>query len=49
MKLFKNQKGFNDVITLAIIGGIIGALFITGTYIWQEMKQGDNFIVYKIN
>ncbi|PLX24601.1 hypothetical protein C0580_04870 [Candidatus Parcubacteria bacterium] len=38
MKLFKNQKGFNDTIIMTIVGGIIGALFITGVFVWQEIN-----------
>ena len=37
MKL--NQKGFNDVIVMAIISGIVGALFITGTFVWTEFNN----------
>ena len=39
MKLFKNQNGYSDVITVAFIAGIIGAIFITGTFIWQEVDK----------
>ncbi|MFA6466996.1 MAG: hypothetical protein WCV71_03995 [Patescibacteria group bacterium] len=39
MKLFKNQKGFNDTIVVAILGGIIGAIFITGVFVWQEIDK----------
>lgn len=42
MKLFKNQKGFNDVITMTIIGGIVGALFIGGVFVWQEYNYQKN-------
>ncbi|PLX24504.1 hypothetical protein C0580_04990 [Candidatus Parcubacteria bacterium] len=38
MKLFKNQFGFNDTILVVIVGGIIGALFITGVFIWKEVE-----------
>lgn len=38
MKLFKNQAGFNDVVTITIIGGIIGAIFIVGVFVWQEYR-----------
>jgi hypothetical protein len=37
MKL--NQKGFIDVIVITIIGGIVGSLFITGVFVWQEIVQ----------
>ncbi|MBU1202752.1 hypothetical protein KKH39_01785 [Patescibacteria group bacterium] len=37
MKL--NQKGFNDVIMVTIIGGIIGSLFITGVFVWKEIDK----------
>ena len=43
MKLFKNQAGFNDVITMTIIGGILGALFITGVFVWQESNKTKEF------
>jgi len=36
MKL--NQKGFNDTIVVAILGGILGALFITSVFVWQEIN-----------
>ena len=40
MKL--NQKGFNDVIAVTIVGGILGSLFILGTFVLQEVaKQRD--------
>lgn len=47
MKLFKNQifrlcsrqEGFNDTITMTIIGGIVGALFITGVFVWKEINK----------
>ena len=39
MNLFKNQKGFNDTITVAIIGGIVGAIFIGGVFVWQEVES----------
>ncbi|MBU1202761.1 hypothetical protein KKH39_01830 [Patescibacteria group bacterium] len=39
MKLFKNQKGFNDVVTITILGGIIGALFILGVFVWKEIDK----------
>jgi hypothetical protein len=39
MKLFKNQAGFNDTVVVAIVGGIIGALFITGVFVWQEVNS----------
>lgn len=43
MKLFKNQAGFNDTILVAIVGGIVGALFITGVFVWQEIK-GEKYM-----
>lgn len=39
MKLLKNQKGFNDTIVVIILAGILGSLFITGVFIWQEIKR----------
>ncbi len=39
MKLFKNQKGFNDVVVMTIIGGIIGSLFIAGVFVYAEIEQ----------
>ncbi|MCD4760606.1 DKNYY domain-containing protein [bacterium] len=51
MKLFKNQAGFNDVIVMTIIGGIVGAIFITGVFVWQEIEQAnylDNFLSSKL-
>jgi hypothetical protein len=36
MNLFKNQKGFSEVITVVILTGFIGAIFITGVFVWQE-------------
>ncbi|MBT6691046.1 hypothetical protein HOB10_01780 [Candidatus Parcubacteria bacterium] len=47
MKLFKNQifrlrsrqEGFNDVVVMTIIGGIVGALFITGVFVWKEIDK----------
>jgi len=51
MKLFKNQAGFNDVVTMTIIGGILGSLFITGVFVWQEInKQKEiNNLITQIN
>lgn len=43
MKLFKNQAGFNDTVLVAIVGGIVGALFITGVFVWQEIK-GEKYM-----
>lgn len=45
MKL--NQKGFNDVVVMTIIAGIIGALFITGVFVWQEIERGNALYVIK--
>jgi len=39
MKLFKNKKGFSDVITVTLIGGIIGSLFILGVFVWKEVEK----------
>lgn len=39
MKLFKNQKGTSDVVIISIILGIIGAIFITGVFVWQEINK----------
>ncbi len=41
-KLFKNQKGSSDIISIIIIVVFIGAVFITGTYIWQEVRIHEN-------
>jgi Ca-activated chloride channel homolog len=41
MKLFKNQAGFNDVITIAIIGGILGSLCILGIFVWKEIETSN--------
>lgn len=38
MKLSKNQQGYTEIITVSIILGIIGALFITSVFIWQEIN-----------
>ncbi|MFA6307307.1 MAG: hypothetical protein WCS88_03715 [Patescibacteria group bacterium] len=38
MKLFKNKKGFNDIIVVTIIGGVLGSLFILGIFVWKEME-----------
>lgn len=43
MKLFKNQKGFNDTIVVAILGGIIGSIFIVGVFVWREIEIAKNF------
>ena len=44
MKLFENQKGFSDTIVVAILGGIIGALFIAGVFVWQEYNYSTRAI-----
>jgi len=51
MKLFKNQNGFNDAIIIAIIGGIIGVIFITGVFVWKEveMSQTINKVAQFVN
>lgn len=42
MKLFKNQNGSSDAIVVAILGGIVGSLFILGVFVMQEIiKQRD--------
>jgi hypothetical protein len=38
MKLFKNQKGFSEVVAAVFITGIIGSVFILGVFVWQEIK-----------
>ncbi len=38
MKFFKNQQGFNDLLTMTIIASILGALFITGIFVWKEVE-----------
>ncbi|MFA6307395.1 MAG: hypothetical protein WCS88_04810 [Patescibacteria group bacterium] len=38
MKVFKNQAGFNDVIMVVIIGGILGSLFVLGVFVWKEIE-----------
>jgi hypothetical protein len=38
MKFLKNQKGFNDLVTMTIIASILGALFITGIFVWKEIE-----------
>jgi len=37
MKLFKDKKGYDDLVIAAIIGGIVGAIVITGFFVWQEI------------
>lgn len=44
-QLFKNQKGTTDVVLVIIIVSFIGAIFITGTYLWQEVRLYKNFPV----
>ena len=43
MKLFKNQiknqKGFSDVITITILAGVIGSVFIGGVFVWIEIDK----------
>lgn len=36
--MFKNKKGFSDVIAMTIIGGILGSLFILGVFVWKEIE-----------
>ncbi|MDP2812539.1 MAG: hypothetical protein Q8O32_02500 [bacterium] len=45
MKLFKNQKGFSDVIVAIFITAIIGSIFIMGTFIWQELNYKDSIFI----
>lgn len=42
MKLFKNQKGFSDVITMTILSGVIGAIFIGGVFVWKEIDKSNS-------
>lgn len=42
MKLFKNQKGFNDTVVVAILGGIIGSIFIMTVFVWQEIEKAND-------
>lgn len=42
MKLFKNQKGFNDTVVVAILGGIIGSIFIMSVFVWQEIEKTND-------
>ncbi|MBT4516561.1 MAG: hypothetical protein HOC78_01565 [Candidatus Komeilibacteria bacterium] len=42
MNLFKNQKGFSDVITVAILAGVIGAIFIGGVFVWKEVDKTNS-------
>ncbi len=39
MKVFKNQKGFSDVIVAIFITAIIGSIFIVGVFVWQEIDK----------
>jgi len=45
MKLFKNQAGTSDVVLVSIILGIIGALFITGVFVWQKIDNDNKIYV----
>ena len=38
MKLFKNQKGFSELVAIVFIVGIIGSLFILGIFVWKEVE-----------
>ncbi|MFA6466998.1 MAG: hypothetical protein WCV71_04005 [Patescibacteria group bacterium] len=40
--MFKNQKGFNDTVVVAILGGIIGSIFIMSVFVWQEVKKTND-------
>jgi len=39
MRLIKNQRGYTEIVSLSIILGIIGSIFITGVFIWQEINS----------
>ncbi len=41
MKLFKNQAGITDVITVVIITSILGAIFIAGVFVWKEVDKAS--------
>lgn len=47
MKL--NQKGINDVVVMTIIGGIIGAIFIAGVFVWREIENNPQPIIKDSN
>ncbi len=52
MKLFKNQKGFNNIIIIAIIVAVLGIILITGTAVWRELNKDSlpsNYIETVIN
>lgn len=42
MKLFKNQRGTSDIVVVSIILGMIGALFITGVFVWQQIEKEES-------
>lgn len=44
-----NQKGYTEIVTVSIILGIIGALFITGVFVWQKIDSSENFKFIYIN
>lgn len=33
-----NQKGYTEIVTVSLILGIIGAIFIAGVFVWQEIN-----------
>ncbi len=41
MKL--NQKGYTEIVTVSLIIGIIGSIFIAGVFIWQEISKTELF------
>ena len=51
MKVFSNKQGLSDALTMVIIGGILGAIFIVGTLVWQKYdfgKRTDHFGVGRL-
>ncbi|MFA6307743.1 MAG: hypothetical protein WCS88_01075 [Patescibacteria group bacterium] len=44
--MIKNNQGFSDAISMTIVCGILGALFITGVFVWKETElfRANQFI-----
>lgn len=38
-----NQKGFYDILIVAIIGGFIGSLFILAVFLWHEIEMQKQY------
>lgn len=44
--MFLNNKGFGNSIVMLVIGGLLGAIFITGVYVWQEIEGQKDLNAY---